>query len=90
LRAAGSRDHAEARLSDPRAERPAWDGGCRTQLSEETRTAFAEVHARVDVRDDVATNRPLATDEIADFGTHPQKRSSGLAMSLCDSLRALR
>jgi hypothetical protein len=34
------------------------------------RGALAEVHARADVRDDLAMERPLATDEIGDFGAH--------------------
>jgi hypothetical protein len=28
------------------------------------------VHARADVRDRLATGRPLATDEVDDFGAH--------------------
>lgn len=46
--------------------------------SEKTRSAVAKVHTRAAVRDDLATNRRLATDEMADLGPHPQKRSSGL------------
>jgi hypothetical protein len=48
------------------------------------------MHARAVVRDDLATDRPLATNEMADFGAHPYKRSSGLARGLCDSLAWLR
>jgi hypothetical protein len=46
------------------------DGGCRIKPSEKTRSVLAEVHARADVRDDLAMERPLATDEMGDFGTH--------------------
>jgi hypothetical protein len=35
------------------------------------RSALAEMHAIATVRDDLATDRPLATDETADFGAHP-------------------
>src|SRR5215203_1439138 len=49
----------------------AFHGGCRTKPSAKTRRALAEVHARAAVRDDLATDRALATDEMADFGTHP-------------------
>jgi hypothetical protein len=45
--------------------------GCRIKPSEKMRGALAEVHVRAAVRDDLATDRALATDEIADFGTHP-------------------
>jgi hypothetical protein len=38
------------------------------------------------VWDEVATDRVLVTDEMADFGTHAEKRSSGLAGGLCDTL----
>jgi hypothetical protein len=34
------------------------------------RSALAEVHARADVRGDLAMDRPLATDEMGDFGAH--------------------
>jgi hypothetical protein len=34
------------------------------------RSALAEVHARADVGDDLAMDRPLATDEMGDFGAH--------------------
>jgi hypothetical protein len=35
------------------------------------RSALAEMHARAAVRDDLATGRQLATNEMADFGAHP-------------------
>jgi hypothetical protein len=38
------------------------------------------------VWDEVATDRVLVTNEMADFGTHAEKRSSGLAGGLCDTL----
>jgi hypothetical protein len=34
------------------------------------RGALAEVHSRADVRDDLAMDRPLATDKMGDFGAH--------------------
>jgi hypothetical protein len=37
----------------------------------ETRRALAEMHARAAVRDNLAADRPLATNEVADFGAHP-------------------
>jgi mannose-6-phosphate isomerase-like protein (cupin superfamily) len=52
--------------------------------------ALAEVHARADVWDDLAMDRPLATDEMGDFGAHAYKRSSGLAWGLCNSLHGKR
>jgi hypothetical protein len=43
--------------------------GCRTKPSERRRSALAEeVHPRAAVRDELATDRPLATDEMAVFG----------------------
>src|SRR5215211_6226121 len=45
--------------------------GCRTKPSAKMRGALAEVHARAVVRDDLAPDRPLATAELAVFGTHP-------------------
>jgi hypothetical protein len=48
----------------------ALDGGCRTKPSEKTRSALKEVHARGAVRDDLATDPPLAPDEMTDFGAH--------------------
>jgi hypothetical protein len=44
--------------------------GCRIKPAEKTRSAPTEVHARADVRDRLATDRPLATDEVDDFGAH--------------------
>jgi hypothetical protein len=38
------------------------------------------------MRNDLATDDMAVTDEIAVFGTHPYKRSHGLATGLCDSL----
>jgi hypothetical protein len=34
------------------------------------RSALAEVHSKADVRDDLAMEWPLATDEMGDFGAH--------------------
>ena len=48
----------------------AWDGGCRIKPSEKTGRALAEMHFRAEVRDDLAMDRPLATDEMGDFRTH--------------------
>jgi hypothetical protein len=45
--------------------------GCRIKPSEKMRSALAEIHARAAVRDDLATDPPLATNEVADFGAHP-------------------
>ena len=42
------------------------------------------------MRDDLATDDMRVTEEMAVFGTHPEKRSSGLAGGLCDSLAWLR
>jgi hypothetical protein len=39
--------------------------------SEKTRRAPAEMHAKAALRHDLATDRPLAANEIADFGAHP-------------------
>jgi hypothetical protein len=39
--------------------------------SEKTPSTLTEVHARAALRDDPATDHALATDEVADFGTHP-------------------
>ena len=50
---------------------PAPRRGCRIKPSEIRRRALAEVHARAAVRDDLATDRLLATNEVADFGAHP-------------------
>jgi hypothetical protein len=38
------------------------------------------------VRDDLGTDGPPATDEMAGFGAHPQNGSRELAGGLCDSL----
>jgi hypothetical protein len=46
-------------------------GGCRVKPSEKTRSAPAEVHTGAAVGHDLATVRPLATDEMADFRAHP-------------------
>jgi hypothetical protein len=50
--------------------RPLWLRGCRIKPSEKRRGALAEVHSRADVRDDLAMDRPLATDKMGDFGAH--------------------
>jgi hypothetical protein len=44
--------------------------GCRIKPAEETCSALAEVHSRADVRDDLAMDRPLAREEMGDFGAH--------------------
>jgi hypothetical protein len=44
-----------------------------------------EVHLRAAVHDALATDRLGATDEMAVFGTHPYRRSSGLARGFPDS-----
>jgi hypothetical protein len=41
---------------------------------------------RAAVHDALATDRLRATDEMAVFGTHPYKRSSGLAKGFPDSV----
>ena len=38
------------------------------------------------MRNDLVTDYSAVADEMAVFGTHPYKRSHGLAMGLCDSL----
>ena len=54
-------------------------GGCRIKPFEKARSTLAEVHLRAAVHDALATDRLCATDVMAVFGTHPYKRSSGLA-----------
>jgi hypothetical protein len=49
----------------------AMDGGCRIKPSEKMRGALAEVHSRADVRDDLAMDRPLATDKGPQLGACP-------------------
>jgi hypothetical protein len=44
-----------------------------------TRSTLADVDLRAAVHDAFATDRLGATDEMAVFGTHPYRRSSGLA-----------
>jgi hypothetical protein len=61
-------------------------GGCRIKLFEKARSTLAELHLRAAVHDVLATERLRATDEMAVFGTHPFKRSSGLARGFPDSL----
>jgi hypothetical protein len=39
------------------------------------------------MRNDLASDDTAVTEEMAVFGTHPYKRSHGLARGLCDSLR---
>jgi hypothetical protein len=46
-------------------------GGCCIKPSLKSRSAFAEVHARGAERDDLASDRVRATDEMAVFGAHP-------------------
>lgn len=55
--------------------------------SRESRSAFAEAHARAAMRDGLATDGLRATDVMAVLGAHPYKRSSGLARGLSDRLR---
>jgi hypothetical protein len=43
-------------------------------------------HTRAAARNDLATDETALTDEMAVFGTHPYKRSHGLARGLCNSL----
>jgi hypothetical protein len=64
------RTRMTASVSVAALQTPASDGGCRIKPAEKTRSAPAEVHARADVRDRLATGRPLATDEVDDFGAH--------------------
>ena len=52
---------------------------------EKARSTLAEVHLRAAVHDALATDRLRATDVMAVFGTHPYKRSSGLAKGFPDS-----
>jgi hypothetical protein len=46
---------------------------------------LAEVHSRAAVRDDLATDTVVATDAMAVFGAHPEKRSRERAEGLCDN-----
>jgi len=64
--------------------------GCRIKPFEKTRSTLAEVNLRAAVHDALATDRLRATDGMAVFGTHPYKRSSGLARGFPDSHRRLR
>ncbi len=59
--------------------------GCREKPFEKMCSALAEGHLRAAVRDALATDRLRATDAMAVFGTHPYKRSSGLARGFPDS-----
>jgi hypothetical protein len=65
---------------------PAFTRGCRIKPSRKTCCATPEMATRAAGCDDLGTDAPRMTDAVADFGTHPQKRSSGLAGGLCDSL----
>ena len=49
----------------------AFQGGCCTKPARKSSSALAEVHARAAVRDDVGTDRPLATNGMGVFGAHP-------------------
>src|SRR5215211_2690107 len=60
-------------------------GGCRKKPLEKTRSTLAEVHLRAVVHDALASDRLRATHEMAIFGTHPYRRSSGLARGFPDS-----
>jgi hypothetical protein len=42
------------------------------------------------MRNELATDDAAMTDEMAVFGTHPYKRSHGLASGLCDTLPWMR
>jgi hypothetical protein len=44
--------------------------GCRKKSSEKTRSRLAEVHVKAAVRDDLATDGPFATDEMAVLVAH--------------------
>ncbi len=46
-------------------------GGCCTKPARKSSSALAEVHVRAAVRDDVGTDRPLATTGMEVFGAHP-------------------
>jgi hypothetical protein len=59
--------------------------GCREKPFEKTRSTLAEGHLRAAVQDALATDRLRAMDEMAVFGTHPYKRSSGIARCFPDS-----
>jgi hypothetical protein len=54
--------------------------------SEKKRSTLAEMHLRAAVHFALATGRLRSTDEVAVFGTHPYKRSSGLARGFPDSV----
>ncbi len=49
----------------------AFHGGCCSKPARKSSSALAEVHVRAAVRDDVGTDRPLATTGMAVFGAHP-------------------
>jgi hypothetical protein len=79
LRAAtGERAAAPARAT-PSAS------GCCIKPSRKSCSALAGVSTRAPRRDDIATDRMRATDEMAVFGAHRYKRSSELAGGLCNS-----
>jgi hypothetical protein len=65
---------------------PARVGGCRKKPFKKTRSTLAEVHVSAAMHDALATDRLLATDEMAVLGTHPYRRSSGLARGFPDSV----
>src|SRR5215207_7291938 len=47
-------------------------GGCRTKPFRKNGGALAEAHVRTAMRDDLATDGPRATDEVAVFRAHPR------------------
>jgi len=61
-------------------------GGCRKKPFKKTRNTLAEVHVIAAMHDALATDRLLATHEMAVLGTHPYRRSSGLARGFPDSV----
>jgi hypothetical protein len=66
-------------------ESAAFTRGCREKPFAKTRSTLVDVHLSAAVHDAFATDRLGATDEMAVFGTHPYRRSSGLARGFPDS-----
>src|SRR5215211_4429530 len=80
-----SRRSSEAATRSATTTATAHVRGCRKKPLEKTRSTLAEVHLRAVVHDALASDRLRATHEIAIFGTHPYRRSSGLARGFPDS-----
>ena len=59
------------RVAGPGIITVAFTRGCCTKPARKSSSALAEVHVRAAVRDDVGTDRPLATTGMAVFGAHP-------------------